>query len=174
MVPREQWIELNGLDFIDMYLNMKTTILIQVQFFFRYIPENFYSDFTMADQTGVPDYLQTVVAGKTSTTTVSASASNINGTTSSIINQQPSTIQLPVSVAQQISANQLTASNQQPITIQLPTQPQPVRGVQTVTYVNPVISKATTPQQMTTVTSAANMQPLRVTQYAYTQSGNIL
>lgn len=148
-------------------------ILIQVQFFFRYIPENFYSDFTMADQTGVPDYLQTVVAGKTSTTTVSASASNINGTTSSI-NQQPSTIQLPISVAQQVSANQLSASNQQPITIQLPTQPQPVRGVQTVTYVNPVISKATTPQQMTTVTSAANMQPLRVTQYAYTQSGIIL
>ena len=150
---------------------MKYMMLIQVQFFFRYIPENFYSDFTMADQTGVPDYLQTVVAGKTSTTTVSASASNINGTTSSI-NQQPSTIQLPISVAQQVSANQL--SNQQPITIQLPTQPQPQRGVQTVTYVNPVISKATTQQQMSTVTTAANLQPLRVTQYAYTQSGNML
>ena len=54
----------------------------------------------MADQTGVPDYLQTVVAGKTSTTTVSASASNING--SGNVNQQPSTIQLPISVAQQV------------------------------------------------------------------------
>jgi hypothetical protein len=40
----------------------------------KYIPENFYSDFTMADQSGgVSDYLQTVVAGKTNTTTVSAS-----------------------------------------------------------------------------------------------------
>ena len=83
----------------------------------------------MADQTGVPDYLQTVVAGKTSTTTVSAaSAGSING--SSIVSQQPSTIQLPISMAQQInaSASPLTTSNQQPITIQLPTQPQPVQG----------------------------------------------
>ena len=64
------------------------------------------------------------------------------------------------------------ASNQQPITIQLPTQPQPVQGVKTVTYVNPVISKAPTPQQqVSTVTTSANLQPLRVTQYAYTQSG---
>ena len=82
----------------------------------------------MADQTGVPDYLQTVVAGKTSTTTVSAaSASNVNG--SSIVSQQPSTIQLPISMAQQVAtASPLTTSNQQPITIQLPTQSQPVQG----------------------------------------------
>ena len=122
----------------------------------------------MADQTGVPDYLQTVVTGKsnTTTTTVSASASTSNGT---VVNQQPSTIQLPISMAQTIQPS----SQQQPITIQLPTQPQPVQGVKTVTYVNPVISKAS-PQPVTTVTSsgtAANLQPLRVTQYAYTQSG---
>ena len=121
----------------------------------------------MADQTGVPDYLQTVVAGKsnTTTTTVSASASTSNGT---VVNQQPSTIQLPISMAQTIQPS----SQQQPITIQLPTQPQPVQGVKTVTYVNPVISKAS-PQPVTTVTSSgtANLQPLRVTQYAYTQSG---
>ena len=74
----------------------------------------------------------------------------------------------------QVSASTLSAaSNQQPITIQLPTQPQPVQGVKTVTYVNPVISKATTVphQQVSTVTTSANLQPLRVTQYAYTQSG---
>ena len=120
----------------------------------------------MADQAGVPDYLQTVVAGKTSTTTVSASSSTTNG---SIINQQPSTIQLPISMAQPMTAN--PGNPQQPITIQLPTQPQPVQGVKTVTYVNPVISKAT-PQPISTVsTSSATLQPLRYTQYAYTQSG---
>lgn len=130
----------------------------------KYIPENFYSDFTMADQSGVADYLQTVVAGKTSTTTVSAATSLSNG---NVVTQQPSTIQLPITMAQPT----LTSPNQQPITIQLPTQPQPVQGVKTVTYVNPVISKAS-PQQVTTVTSsAATLQPLRVTQYAYTQSG---
>lgn len=131
----------------------------------RYIPENFYSDFTMADQTGVPDYLQTVVAGKTSTTTVSASNGNVT--------QQPSTIQLPISMAQTMTAAANTVTNQQPITIQLPTQPQPVQGVKTVTYVNPVISKASPQQHATTVTSSATLQPLRVTQYAYTQSGKL-
>lgn len=129
----------------------------------KYIPENFYSDFTMADQSGVADYLQTVVAGKTSTTTVSATTSN--STNGNVVTQQPSTIQLPITMAQPT-----LTSNQQPITIQLPTQPQPVQGVKTVTYVNPVISKAS-PQQVTTVTSSATLQPLRVTQYAYTQSG---
>ena len=126
---------------------------------FRYIPENFYSDFTMAEQTGIPDYLQTVVAGKTNTTTTSSSC------------QQTNTIQLPISMATGMTINQ-AGVQQQPITIHLPTQPQPVQGVKTVTYVNPVISKATS-QQMSTVTTSASLQPLRVTQYAYTQSGTI-
>lgn len=148
----------------------------------KYIPENFYSDFTMADQSvGVSDYLQTVVAGKSNTTTVSASS---NGSTMNL-QQAPSTIQLPISMTQTVAAGQsISAAGQpaqgqhahgqvstqhQPITIQLPTQPQPVQGVKTVTYVNPVISKANS--QATVTTSSASLQPLRVTQYAYTQTG---
>ena len=78
----------------------------------------------MADQSGgVSDYLQTVVAGKTNTTTVSAS----NGS----MNQQHSTIQLPISMTQTIAGQSTIQSQQQPqqqpITIQLPTQPQPVQ-----------------------------------------------
>ena len=66
----------------------------------------------------------------------------------------------------------LFQATQQPITIQLPTQPQPVQGVTTVKYVNPVISKATlSGSQATVTTSTASLQPLRVTQYAYTQTG---
>jgi len=133
----------------------------------KYIPENFYSDFTMADQTGVPDYLQTVVAGKSNTTTTTVSAASASTANGTMVNQQPSTIQLPISMAQTIQTSSVSS---QPITIQLPTQPQPVQGVKTVTYVNPVISNART-QPMTTVTSSASLQPLRVTQYAYTQSG---
>ena len=125
----------------------------------------------MAD-TGVPDYLQTVVAGKTSTTTVSAGTSGLS-TLNGAQQQQPSTIQLPISMAQPVTLSGNSGIQQQPITIQLPTQPQPVQGVKTVTYVNPVISKAS-PQQVTTVTSSATLQPLRVTQYAYTQSGMTL
>ena len=142
---------------------------------FRYIPENFYSDFTMADQSvGVSDYLQTVVAGKSNTTTVSASS---NGS----MNQQASTIQLPISMTQTVAAGQSAGqtahqhaqqAQHQPITIQLPTQPQPVQGVKTVTYVNPVISKANS--QATVTTSTASLQPLRVTQYAYTQTGTLV
>ena len=62
----------------------------------KYIPENFYSDFTMADQSGVSDYLQTVVAGKSNTATTTVSASNGS------LNQQPSTIQLPISMTQTV------------------------------------------------------------------------
>jgi hypothetical protein len=114
----------------------------------RYIPENFYSDFTMADQQhghqqsgGVPDYLQTVVAGKAITTTVSSAGSNHTHTASNAI-------QIPMTMT----------NHQQPqsITIQLPTQPQPIQGVKTITYVNTVMSKGNP-----------------VTQYAYTPSGNI-
>ena len=136
----------------------------------------------MADQSvGVSDYLQTVVAGKSNTTTVSASS---NGSTMNL-QQAPSTIQLPISMTQTVAAGQsISAAGQpaqgqhahgqvstqhQPITIQLPTQPQPVQGVKTVTYVNPVISKANS--QATVTTSSASLQPLRVTQYAYTQTG---
>ena len=121
----------------------------------------------MADQTGVPDYLQTVVAGKSNTTTTTVSAASASTANGTMVNQQPSTIQLPISMAQTIQTSSVSS---QPITIQLPTQPQPVQGVKTVTYVNPVISNART-QPMTTVTSSASLQPLRVTQYAYTQSG---
>ena len=125
----------------------------------------------MADQTGVPDYLQTVVAGKSNTTTTTVSAASASTANGTMVNQQPSTIQLPISMAQTIQTSSVSS---QPITIQLPTQPQPVQGVKTVTYVNPVISNART-QPMTTVTSSgtgtSTLQPLRVTQYAYTQSG---
>lgn len=102
----------------------------------RYIPENFYSDFTLADsqQQNQSDYLQTVVAGKATTTTSNSIMSNLH-------HQQP---QQP-----------------QSITIQLPTQPQPIQGVKTVTYVNQL--KANNNMHMTS--------PGKVTQYAYTPSG---
>ena len=127
----------------------------------------------MADQSvGVSDYLQTVVAGKSNTTTVSASS---NGN----MNQQASTIQLPISMTQTVAGGQSIgqpdikyaqqATQHQPITIQLPTQPQPVQGVKTVTMSYPVISKANS--QATTTLSSASLQPLKFTQYAYTQTG---
>ena len=47
------------------------------------------------------------------------------------------------------------------------------QGVKTVTYVNPVISKANS-QATVTTSSTASLQPLRVTQYAYTQTGNFV
>ena len=87
----------------------------------RYIPggmENLYSDFNMADQYqqmssanigGLPDYLQTVVAGKAAvTTTVSA--------------LQPQLSQSPINL--QSSQHQIQPQINQPqtITVHLPTQ----------------------------------------------------
>jgi hypothetical protein len=119
----------------------------------------------MADQPGVSDYLQTVVAGKTNTTTTVSSNGNL-------LSHQGSTIQLPISMAQTFCHN--TTVQQQPITIQLPTQPS-----KSVTYVNPVINKSNTQQVVAaapgalTGSATSSLQNLRVmhTQYAYTQSG---
>ena len=83
----------------------------------RYIPENLYSDFNMADYHvqsssanlgGIPDYLQTVVAGKAAvTTTVSA--------------LPPPLSQSPINPQSQ---HQIQPQLHQPqtITVQLPTQ----------------------------------------------------
>ena len=133
----------------------------------RYIPENFYSDFSMTNAndpnhvhtsingstglvtSGVPDYLQTVVAGKAITTTVSASS------------------QLPTTLAPNFNtlSPHLTLQPQQPqqpqtITFHLPTQPQPIQGVKTLTYVNRANNN--TPTQVSHG---------KITQYAYTPSG---
>ena len=119
----------------------------------RYIPENFYSDFTVSESLQVPDYLQTVVAGKAITTTVSASGPTVTSNSGAAI---------PL---------QTQAVNQQPqphsITIQLPTQPQPIQGVKTLTCVNPFKTNNNT----TTLSSASQISPGKVTQYAYTPSG---
>ena len=116
----------------------------------RYIPENFYSDFTLADHQQVPDYLQTVVAGKAITTTVSAAGPTVTSSSGMPLQSQ--------------------TSHHQPqphsITIQLPTQPQPIQGVKTVTYVNPF--KANNNSASAT---ASQVSPGKVTQYAYTPSG---
>ena len=50
------------------------------------------------------------------------------------------------------------------ITIQLPTQPQPIQGVKTVTYVNPFKANNNS-------ATASQVSPGKVTQYAYTPSG---
>lgn len=113
----------------------------------RYIPENFYSDFTLAEVSSaghvissVPEDLHTVVAGKAITTTVSA-ASHL-----------PSIHTQPIS---QFHQNQ--QQNPQTITVHLPTQPQPIQGVKTVTYVNKSNNNP--------------ISPGKITQYAYTPSG---
>ena len=69
----------------------------------------------------------------------------------------------------------------QQLTIQLPTQPQPIQGVKTVTYVNPVLSTpATRPTQIQTsptVTAATTtLQPVKLATptFAYTSSGGYL
>ena len=127
----------------------------------RYIPENFYSDFTLAEQhhpQQIPDYLQTVVAGKAITTTVSAShpATSISSTSG-----------IPL-------YSQSSGGHQSSITIQLPTQPQPIQGVKTVTYVNPF--KAANNNNTAEVAAGSSpvvsqVSPGKVTQYAYTPSG---
>ena len=121
----------------------------------RYIPENFYSDFTALGnphgdqnhaQPPISDYLQTVVAGKAITTTVSAATPSVGS------------IQLP---PQPLPSQ---PQPQQSITIHLPTQPQPIQGVKTVTYVN---KSSTSPVP----TPQAQMSPGKITQYAFTPSG---
>lgn len=140
----------------------------------RYIPENFYSDFTMADQSAVPDYLQTVVAGKAITTTVSAAGSHSSNGGSNLLGQTH-TFQLPVSAMPMSVSQAVTTVTQamsaapmpQPITIQLPTQPQPIQGVKTVTYVNNVMGKT-----HTTTVPTSSFQPVKLTtQFAYTSTG---
>ena len=206
----------------------------------RYIPENFYSDFAISDGSGgqssgkggVPDYLETVVAGKGITsTTVSAqptqlqpnslqpavtgagavqqpqtviqpafsmagSSSNTEHTKITICFfflitltlflagtsiQQPQLITSPTAGSNTVvsGATGSCATTPQQLTIQLPTQPQPIQGVKTVTYVNPVLSTpATRPTQIQTsptVTAASTtLQPVKMTTtptFAYTPSG---
>ena len=124
----------------------------------RYIPENFYSDFTLAEQhhpQQIPDYLQTVVAGKAITTTVSAShpATSISSTSG-----------IPL-------YSQSSGGHQSSITIQLPTQPQPIQGVKTVTYVNPFKAANNNNSAGSSPVAASQVSPGKVTQYAYTPSG---
>lgn len=127
----------------------------------RYIPENYFSDFPMVEvsnsgpqvqplhhQHAMPDYLQTVVAGKAITTTVSAS--------------QPLHLQHPVHHQPQQQPQQ-----PQTITVHLPTQPQPIQGVKTVTYVK----NSSQCGSGATTNVAAQMSPGKITQYAYTPSG---
>lgn len=108
----------------------------------RYIPENFYSDFTASDTLQVPDYLQTVVAGKAITTTTNSQA--VTNPSTQSVNPHP-----------------------QSITIQLPTQPQPIQGVKTVTCVKPFNANNNT----TLSTSTSQVSPGKLTNYAYTPSG---
>ena len=131
----------------------------------RYIPENFYTDFPQIDpnhsshgnanghgvQMGVPDYLQTVVAGKAITTTVTASS------------QIPSALPPGLNSLSPHVTVQSQPPQQQPqtITVHLPTQPQPIQGVKTVTYVNKANNNATPSQ----------VSPGKITQYACTPSG---
>ena len=81
-------------------------------------------------------------------------------------------------MCQQMSAG---VAPQQKLTIQLPTQPQPISGVKTVTYVNPVISSfggtvsshGLQGHQAITTSAAANYTPLKLTTtgFAYTPTG---
>ena len=171
--------------------------------FHRYIPENFYSDFTISEQGKIPDYLETVVAGKGITTTVSASQLQPNAAlpagaaaAGQTVIQQPSGQVLPIgsmsTASPQLITSPITTSAvtapcsvaaaaapgqpQQPqqLTIQLPTQPQPIQGVKTVTYVNPVINKPTQIQTSPAgVAPATSLQPVKLTTptFAYTSSG---
>ena len=209
------------------------TIYLDDDLLCRYIPENFYSDFAISDGSGgqgsgkggVPDYLETVVAGKGITsTTVSAQPNSLQpAVTGAGAVQQPQTVIQPAFSMAGSSSNTehsktthhfsfnhtdtfLTGTSiQQPqlitsptagsntvvsgatgncattpqqLTIQLPTQPQPIQGVKTVTYVNPVLSTpATRPTQIQTsptVTAASTtLQPVKMTAptFAYTPSG---
>ena len=206
---------------------------------FRYIPENFYSDFTISDQNTatanaaggtqtttslggnrLPDYLETVVAA--------AGKSNQAQATQNLLNTQPqplsqstvlqtmkqeqlpasilqqplpvmssntTTLQLPSSIYQRASTNpgstiisapsslmtsqvanpqpSMAQPTQQKLTIQLPTQPQPIAGVKTVTYVSSIGGtqyQSTVPQ---TITTSANLTPVKLTTtgFAYTSTG---
>ena len=150
--------------------------------FSRYIPENFYSDFSISEQGKVPDYLETVVAGKGITTTVSASQLQSNAIPAGQTVIQPQNV-LPVgsmTASSLISSPVVTTvagttTQPQQLTIQLPTQPQPIQGVKTVTYVNPVINKQGQLQTSPAGTSggAANLQPVKLTTptFAYTSNG---
>jgi hypothetical protein len=126
----------------------------------RYIPENFYSDFTLSSevqQPQLPDYLQTVVAGKAVTTTVNSNNSQFGH-------------QAPQAHGQTVQSPQ----NNQTI-IHLPTQPQPIQGVKTVTYKSAMNGSSQLTLQQA---GSAHAQQLtnqngghKITQYAYTPSG---
>ena len=219
----------------------------------RYIPENFYSDFTIADQNNpaatattqattsiasnrLPDYLETVVAaaGKANPQQSQATQNLLNAQNQQLsqstvlqamkqdqlpasILQQPlpqmstnntTTLQLPSSIYQRasthsgstiitapttlmtstqalpnvtaspqyissvpIAGTQPTPATQQKLTIQLPTQPQPIAGVKTVTYVSSI--GGNTPTQYQTITTSANLTPVKLTTtgFAYTSTG---
>ena len=93
--------------------------------------------------------------------------------------QQPQLITSPTAGSNTVvsGATGSCATTPQQLTIQLPTQPQPIQGVKTVTYVNPVLSTpATRPTQIQTsptVTAASTtLQPVKMTPtFAYTPSG---
>ena len=74
-----------------------------------------------------------------------------------------------------VAGTQPTASpaTQQKLTIQLPTQPQPIAGVKTVTYVSS-IGGTPNPTQYQTITTSANLTPVKLTTtgFAYTSTGN--
>ena len=75
---------------------------------------------------------------------------------------------------QYISAPAPASASQQKLTIQLPTQPQPIAGVKTVTYVTSIGGtnqfQTTVPQ---TITTSANLTPVKLTTtgFAYTSTG---
>ena len=71
-----------------------------------------------------------------------------------------------------IAATQPTPATQQKLTIQLPTQPQPIAGVKTVTYVSSIGGTQT---QYQPITTSANLTPVKLTTtgFAYTSTGNI-
>ena len=73
-----------------------------------------------------------------------------------------------------IAATQPTPATQQKLTIQLPTQPQPIAGVKTVTYVSSI--GGNTPTQFQTITTSANLTPVKLTTtgFAYTSTGTKL
>ena len=70
-----------------------------------------------------------------------------------------------------IAGTQPTPATQQKLTIQLPTQPQPIAGVKTVTYVSSI--GGNTPTQYQTITTSANLTPVKLTTtgFAYTSTG---
>lgn len=144
----------------------------------RYIPENFYSDFTLGSNdnhhshsqsqaAGPPqfmmsDYLQTVVAGKAVTTTTVSSVAN------------PTSIHLQPPSQVHGLQSQTGQAPPQSITIHLPTQPQPIQGVKTVTYA--AVNKSGSPSSgnqavVNPAVSSPSMSPGKITQYAFTPSG---